>query len=93
MVQVLRSSPCKVGSTAKEISRVGDSLTVKGKRDRSSFIVPGQRDNGTGRDSQNLGQDGPGQPKYGMGHGTKQDRVEKDVLKHRKVFQKKKRTF
>ena len=39
------------------------------------------------------GREGPGQPKFGTEHGTKQDRVEKDVLKHRKVFQKKKRTF
>ena len=36
---------------------------------------------GTGRDSQNSGQGGLGYPKTGTGHGTKQDRAEKDVLK------------
>ena len=36
---------------------------------------------GTGRDSQNSGWDGPGQPISGTGRGTKRDRGEKDVLK------------
>ena len=35
----------------------------------------------TGQDSQNLGQDGPGQPKSVTGRGTKRDRAEKDILK------------
>ena len=49
------------------------------KRQRDELkILP--RD-GTGRDSQNSGRDGPGQPKSGTGHGTKRDRAEKDVLK------------
>merc|ERR1719362_1357370 len=73
---------------------------TKGQRDRSSFIVPGQRDkvkilpgDGTGRDSQNLGRDGPGQPKSGTGRGTKRDRAEKDVLKQYKDVLKQKRMF
>ena len=39
------------------------------------------------------GREGPGQPKFGSGHGTKQDRAEKDVLKQKKDALKKKRTF
>ena len=80
--------------------------SFSGQRDRSSFIVPGQRDNGTkgqrdklkilprdgmGWDSQNLGRDGPGQPKSGTGRGTKRDRAEKDVLKQKKYKKKKKK--
>ena len=53
---------------------------TKGQRDKLK-ILP--RD-GTGRDSQNLGWDGPKQPKSGTGRGTKWDRVEKDVLKQEK---------
>ena len=71
-----------------------------GQRDRSSIIVPGQRDklkilpwDGTGRDSQNPGRNGPGQPKTGTGRGTKRDRAEKDVLKQKKDALKQKRTF
>ena len=48
---------------------------------------------GTGRDSQNLGRDGPGQPKSGTGRGTKRDRAEKDVLKQYKDVLKQKRMF
>ena len=36
------------------------------------------------RDSQNLGWNWPGKPKSGMGHRTKRDRAEKDVLKQEK---------
>ena len=48
---------------------------------------------GTVRDSQNPGRDGPGQPKSGTGHGTKRDRgekgcskTEKDVLEQKRMF-------
>ena len=37
-----------------------------------------------GRDSQNSGQDGPGQPKSGTGCRAQWDRAEKDVLKQEK---------
>ena len=50
---------------------------TKGQRNKLK-ILP--RDE-TGWDSQNLGQDGQGLPKVGMGRRTKRDRVEKDVLK------------
>ena len=53
---------------------------TKGQRDELK-ILP--RD-GTGRDSQISGRDGPGQPKSGTGRGTKRDRAEKDVLKQEK---------
>ena len=62
---------------------------TKGQRDKLKIL---QRD-GTGRDSQNPGRDGPGQPKIGMGRGTKRDRAEKEVLKQEKVVLKQKRTF
>ena len=64
-------------------------LGTKGQRDKLKIL---HRD-GTGRDSQNLGRDGPGQPKTGMGRGTKLDRAEKDVLKPKKDALKQKRTF
>ena len=48
---------------------------------------------GPGRDSQNLGLDGPGQPKSGTGRGTKRDRAEKKVLKQEKDVLKQKRMF
>ena len=44
-------------------------------------------------DSQNPGQDGPGQPNSGMGHGTKRDRAEKDVLKQEIDVLKQKKMF
>ena len=50
---------------------------TKGQRDKLK-ILP--RDE-TGRDSQNSGWDEPGQPKSGTRHGTKRDRLKKDVLK------------
>ena len=62
---------------------------TKGQRDKLK-ILP--RD-GTVRDSQNPGWDGPGQPKNGTGRGTKRDRAEKDVLKQKKDALKQKRTF
>ena len=62
---------------------------TKGQRDKLK-ILP--RD-GTGRDSQNPGRDGPGQPKTGTGRGTKRDRAEKDVLKQYKDVLKQKRMF
>ena len=67
-----------------------DSATF---RDNGTEVPSLSRDKGTtgqaknfakgrdGRDSQNSGQDRPGQPKFGTGHGTKRDRAEKDVLK------------
>ena len=60
---------------------------TKGQRDKLK-ILP--RD-GTGRDSQNPGRDGPGQPKTGTGRGTKRDRAEKDVLKQKKDALKQKK--
>ena len=62
---------------------------TKGQRDKLK-ISP--RD-GTGRDSQNPGRYGPGQPQTGTGRGTKRDRAEKDVLKQKKDALKQKRTF
>ena len=50
---------------------------TKGQQDKLK-ILP--RD-GTGRGSQNSGQDRPGQPISGTEHGTKWDRAEKDLLK------------
>ena len=55
---------------------------TKGQRDKLK-ILP--RD-GTGRDSQNSGRDGPGQSKSGTGRGTKWDRAEKDVVKRKTMF-------
>ena len=72
---------------------------TKGQRDRSSFIVTGRdklkilpRDR-TGQDSQNPGQDWPGQSKSRTGRGTKRDRAEKNVLKQEKDVLKQKRMF
>ena len=53
---------------------------TKGQRDKLK-ILP--RD-GTVRDSQNPGRDGPGQPNSGTGHGTKRDRAEKGCSKTEK---------
>ena len=58
------------------------STGTKGQCDKLK-ILP--RD-GVGQDSQNLGQDGPEQPKFGTGCRTKQDREEKDVLKQERIF-------
>jgi hypothetical protein len=62
---------------------------TKGQRDKLK-ILP--RD-GTGRDSQNSGQDGPGQPKTWTGRGTKRDTAEKDVLKQENDVLKQKMMF
>ena len=62
---------------------------TKGQQDNLEILL---RD-GMGRDSQNPGQDGPGQPKSGTGLGTKWDRAEKDVLKQEKDDLKQKMTF
>ena len=62
---------------------------TKGQWDKLK-ILP--RD-GTGRDSQNPGRDGPGQPKSGTGRGTKRDRAGKDILKQEKDDLKQKRVF
>ena len=62
---------------------------TKGQQDKLK-ILP--RD-GTGRDSQNSGRDGPGQPKSGTGRGTKRDRAEKDVLKQENDVLKQKTLF
>ena len=50
---------------------------TEGQRDKLKILPRDEK----GRDSQNSGQDGSGQPKPGTGHGTKRDRAEKDVLK------------
>jgi hypothetical protein len=71
------------------VSNGTGQCNFSGQRDRSSFIVLGQRDNetsqkscqGTGRAGTAKIRDGPGQPKSGTGHGTKRDRAEKNVLK------------
>ena len=57
-----------------------DSAT---SRDNGTEVPSLSRDKGTTGQAKNLamGQDRPGQPKSGRGPGTKQDRVEKDVLK------------
>ena len=62
---------------------------IKGQGDKLK-ILP--RD-GTGRDSQNSGRDGPGQPKSGTGRRTKRDRAEKDVLKWENDVLKQKMMF
>ena len=62
---------------------------TKGQRDKLKILTW----DGTGRDSQNPGRDGPGQPKNGTGRGTKRDRAEKDVLKQYKDVLKQKRMF
>ena len=48
---------------------------------------------GTGRDSKNSGQDGPGQQKSGTGRRTKRDRAKKDVLKWENDVLKQKMMF
>ena len=96
----------KTCSLYHRISNGTGQCYFSGQRDRSFFIVPGQRDNGTevpllSRDkgttgqAQNLstGRDRPGQPKSGTGRGTKWDRAEKDVLKQYKDVLKQKRMF
>jgi hypothetical protein len=57
-----------------------DSAT---SRDNGTEVPSLSRDKGTTGQAKNLamGRDGPGQPKSRRGRGTKQDRVEKDVLK------------
>ena len=44
-----------------------------------------------GRDSQNSGLAGPGQPKTGTGRRTKRDKAERDVLKQEKGVLKQKK--
>ena len=70
--------------------------------DKGTEVPSLSRDKGTmgqaknlakGRDSQNSGLAGPGQPKTGTGRGTKLDRAEKDVLKQKKDALKQKSTF
>ena len=53
-------------------------------------ILPRDR---TGGDSQNSGQDRPGQPKSGTGRGKKRDRAEKDILKQKNDVLKQKTMF
>ena len=62
---------------------------TKGQQDKLKILLM----DGTGRDSQNPGRDGPGQPKSGEGHGTKRDTAEKEVLKQEKDDLKQKRMF
>jgi hypothetical protein len=69
-----------------------DSATF---RDKGTEAPSLSRDKGTTGQAKNLakGRDGPGQPKSGTGHGTKQDRAEKDVLKQENDFLKQKMMF
>ena len=96
----LKSSVCS------RVSNGTGQSNFLGQRDSQNFFVPGQRDNGTevpslSRDKgptgqpQNLttGRDGPGQPKFGTGRGTKRDRAEKDVLKQKNDVLKQKMLF
>ena len=62
---------------------------TKGQQDKLK-ILP--RDE-TGRDRQNSGWDGPGQPKSGTGRRTKRDRAEKGVLKQEMDVLKQKGMF
>ena len=82
------------------VSNGTEQCNFSRQRDRSSFIVLGQRDklkilprDGTGRDSQNSGRDRPGQQKSQTGRGKKQDRAEKDVLKLENDVLKQKTVF
>ena len=77
-----------------------DSATF---RDNGTEVSSLSRDKGTTGQAKNLtkGRDGPGQPKFGTGRagtakirdGTKQDRVEKDVLKRENDVLKQKTMF
>ena len=51
----------------------------KGTTGQAKNLAKGR--DGTGRDSQNSGWDGMGQPKFGSRRGTKWDKAESDVLK------------
>ena len=71
-------------------------------RDNGTEVPSLSWDKGTTGQAKNLakGWDGPGQPRFGTGHGTKQDRAEKDVLKQenddlkqKKLFLNRKRMF
>ena len=81
------------------VSNETGQYNFSGQWDRSFFIVPTQRDNGTsskscqgtGRDNQNSGR--AGIAKTGTGHGTKRDRAEKDVLKQENDVLKQKMMF
>ena len=63
-----------------EFPKGRDSATF---RDNGTEVPSLSRDKGTTRQAKNLakGRDGPGQPKSGTGHRTKQDRAEKDIPK------------
>ena len=69
-----------------------DSATF---RDNGTEVSSLYRDKGTTGQAKNLtkGRDGPGQPKFGTGRGTKRDRAEKDVLKWENDVLKQKRMF
>ena len=62
-----------------------DSATF---RDKGTEVPSLSWDKGTTGQAKNLakGRDRSGQPKFGMGRGTKWDRVEKDVLKQDRTF-------
>ena len=78
------------------VSNGTGQCNFSGRRERNSFIVPGQRDNrtsykscqGTGRAGTAKIRNGywPAQPKSGTGHGTKRDKAEKDILKQKTLF-------
>jgi hypothetical protein len=92
---------------ATSVSNGMGQCNFSGQRDRSSFIVPGQRDqlkilprDGTGLDSLSKSWTGCGTERCEIltdypipSHGTKWDRTEKDVLKQEKDVLKQKRMF
>ena len=94
----------RVGTIQIRVSKGMGLCNFSGQRAGQKFLhcpgTKGQRDklkilprDGTGRDSQNSGRDGPGQQKSGTGRGTKRDRAEKDVLKQKNDVLKQKKLF
>ena len=69
-----------------------DSATF---RDKGTEVPSLFRDKGTTGQAKNLakGRDGPGQPKFGTGCRTKQDRAEEDILKQENDVLKQKMLF
>ena len=79
-------------SYKKGVSNGTGQCNFLGQRDRSSFIVPGQRTTGQAKTLAKR-RDGPGQPKSRTGRKTKRDRAEKDILKQKKDALKSRRKF
>ena len=73
-----------------DFGRQSFKLVFPTGRDSATF-----RNKGTTEQAKNLakGQDGPGQPQFGTGRGTKRDRAEKDVLKQENDVLKQKKLF